>query len=68
MEANSNELYNLLNEHDVARLTQLSLASISRRRTLRLPPNFMKLGASVRYKPSEITAWLNWLPSGGSDV
>jgi predicted DNA-binding transcriptional regulator AlpA len=44
----------LLNEHDVARLLKLSVATVRRRRLLRQPPEFVKLGAAVRYHPSAI--------------
>jgi predicted DNA-binding transcriptional regulator AlpA len=54
----SPELETLLNEYEVARLTGLSVASIRRRRLLRQPPQFLKLGASVRYRPSAIRDWL----------
>jgi predicted DNA-binding transcriptional regulator AlpA len=54
----SPELEILLNEYEVARLTGLSVASIRRRRLLRQPPKFLKLGASVRYRPSAIRDWL----------
>jgi len=49
----------LLNEHEVARLTGLSVATIRRRRLLKQPPRFLKLGAAVRYKPGEVKAWLD---------
>jgi len=54
----SPELEKLLNEYEVARLTGLSVASIRRRRLLRQPPKFLKLGASVKYRPSTIREWL----------
>jgi predicted DNA-binding transcriptional regulator AlpA len=44
----------LLTEHDVARLLKVSVATIRRRRLLRLPPFPVKIGSSVRYKPSSI--------------
>ena len=58
-------LESLLNEHDVARITGLSVASIRRRRLLRQSPKFLKLGAAVRYRPEDIVAWLESCPSGG---
>jgi hypothetical protein len=48
----------LLTEHDVARILKLSVATIRRRRLLRQPPTWIKIGASVRYKPSSIAAFL----------
>ena len=56
----------LLNEHDVARITALSVASIRRFRLLRQGgPRYLKIGAAVRYKPEDISAWLESRPSGG---
>jgi predicted DNA-binding transcriptional regulator AlpA len=61
----SNPLQELLNERDVARITGLSVASIRRWRLLRQGPKFLKIGAAVRYKPEDISAWLESRPSGG---
>jgi len=59
-------LETLLNEHDVARITALSVASIRRFRLLRQGgPRYLKIGAAVRYKPEDISAWLESRPSGG---
>jgi predicted DNA-binding transcriptional regulator AlpA len=51
-------LNTLLNEHDVARVTGLSIASVRRWRLLRRGPKYLKIGAAVRYKPKDISAWL----------
>ena len=59
------QLQPLLNEHDVARIAQLSVASIRRRRCLKLPPIFKKLGAAVRYRREDVAAWLESCPSSG---
>ena len=55
----------LLNEHDVARITGLSVASVRRWRLLRQGPKYLKIGAAVRYRPEDISAWLESRPSGG---
>lgn len=44
----------LLNEREVAALLKVSVATIRRRRLFRQPPNWVKLGASVRYRPESI--------------
>jgi hypothetical protein len=44
----------LLTEHEVAKLLKVSVATIRRRRLFREPPNFLKIGASVRYKREAI--------------
>ena len=65
MEAVHNVTSNLLNEHDVARITGLSVASVRRWRLLRQGPKYLKIGAAVRYKPEDISAWLESRPRGG---
>ena len=64
----NNTLETLLNEHDVARITGLSVASVRRWRLLRQGPKYLKIGAVVRYKPEDISAWLESRPSGGAKV
>jgi hypothetical protein len=59
------QLETLLNEHDVARITGLFVASVRRWRLLRQWLKYLKIGAAVRYKPKDISAWLESRPSGG---
>jgi predicted DNA-binding transcriptional regulator AlpA len=59
---------NLLNEHDVARVTALSVASVRRWRLFRQGPKYLKIGAAVRYKPQDLDAWLTTRPTGGAEV
>ena len=61
----NNALETLLNEHDVARITRLSVASVRRWRLLCQGPKYLKIGAAVRYKTEDISAWLESCPSGG---
>jgi predicted DNA-binding transcriptional regulator AlpA len=63
--ATLNTIEALLNEHDVARLTGLSLASVRRWRLLRQGPKYIKIGAAVRYKTEDVLAWLDSRPTGG---
>jgi predicted DNA-binding transcriptional regulator AlpA len=58
-------LTTLLNEYDVAGITGLSVASVRRWRLLRQGPKFIKIGAAVRYKPEDISGWLESRPTGG---
>jgi predicted DNA-binding transcriptional regulator AlpA len=53
----------LLNEHDVARATCLSVATVRRWRLLRQGPKYIKIGAAVRYKPEDLSAWLESRPA-----
>ena len=62
-----NAIENLLNEHDVARITGLSVASVRRWRLLRKGPKYLKIGTAVRYKPEDISAWLETRPCGGGN-
>jgi predicted DNA-binding transcriptional regulator AlpA len=61
----SSTLETLLNEHDVARLTGLSVASVRRWRLLKIGPRATKIGASVRYRPADLKAWLDSRPTIG---
>ena len=63
--ATVNTLEVLLNEHDVARITGLSVASVRRWRLLRQGPKYLKLGSAVRYRAEDIASWLRSRPSGG---
>jgi predicted DNA-binding transcriptional regulator AlpA len=58
----------LLNETDVARIIGLSMASVRRWRLLRQGPRYLKIGAAVRYKHEDISAWLESRPSGGGHL
>jgi predicted DNA-binding transcriptional regulator AlpA len=58
----------LLDEYDVARITSLSVATVRRWRLLRQGPVYLKLGASVRYKPQSISEWIESRPSGGGGL
>lgn len=55
----------LYTEHDVARVTRMSVASVRRWRLLRRGPTYIKIGAAVRYRPADVEAWLASRPSGG---
>lgn len=55
----------LLTEHDVARVTGLSVASVRRWRLLRTGPRYLKISSAVRYKPEDLKAWIESRPSGG---
>lgn len=49
-----NSLDALMNEREVAAILKVSVASMRRRRLLRQPPDFVKLGSSVRYRRESI--------------
>jgi predicted DNA-binding transcriptional regulator AlpA len=66
--ANNPILETLLNETDVARLTGLSVASVRRWRLVQKGPRYVKIGAAVRYKPEDLSAWLASRPTGGEQL
>lgn len=59
------EALQLLNERQVSTILGISIASLRRWRLLGTGPRFIKVGASVRYLPDDVTAWLQSRPSGG---
>lgn len=61
------ELKALLNERDVAHAVGMSLGTVRRWRLLKDGPPYLKIGASVRYRPSDLADWLKARPSGGGD-
>jgi predicted DNA-binding transcriptional regulator AlpA len=61
----SNGIETLLNEHDVAHITGLSVASVRRWRLLKIGPRATKIGSAVRYKPADVKAWLDSRPTIG---
>lgn len=55
----------LLNEHDIAHITGLSVATVRRWRLLGQGPRFLKLNSAVRYRPADLVGWLEARPRGG---
>lgn len=66
METHQHTFECLLDERDLSRIIKRSLASIRRDRLLKRGCPFVKISSSVRYRPSDIEAWLQSLPRGGS--
>jgi hypothetical protein len=56
----------LMNEYDLARSARVSVATVRRLRAKKLP-KYLKIGASVRYRPEDIAAWLDGLTSDGDN-
>jgi hypothetical protein len=48
----------MMNEHEVARVEGRSVSSVRRDRLLRKGCPYVKIGALVRYKPSDLRAFL----------
>jgi hypothetical protein len=56
----------LWDEHEVASITSRSVASVRRDRLLRRGCPYVKIGASVRYRRSDVEGWLASLQAYGS--
>jgi predicted DNA-binding transcriptional regulator AlpA len=67
MGPNHNPIEALLNEHDVARITGLSVATVRRWRLLKRGPKYIKLGSSVKYPPIFLVKFLENMPTGGGE-
>jgi predicted DNA-binding transcriptional regulator AlpA len=65
MTTQSNVTGALLNEHELARITNMSVATVRRWRLFKQGPRFIKIFSAVRYRPEDVAAWLNARPTGG---
>jgi predicted DNA-binding transcriptional regulator AlpA len=61
----TNNKTHLLNEHAVAEVLGVSVATIRRWRSLEQGPRFIKVGFAVRYRNEDVAAWLESRPTGG---
>jgi len=57
------QLEALLTEQDVARLLHRKLRTIQKDRLLGRGPRYLKIGRSVRYRPTDIAAFLQACPA-----
>jgi hypothetical protein len=55
----------MLTEGDVAQMLTISLASVRRRRLLNQPPMAIKVGRSVRYRLTDVLAFVDECPKIG---
>ena len=55
----------LLNEKRVAETLGMSLAALRRWRYDGRSPEFVKIGAAVRYDPAKVRDWIASCPTGG---
>ena len=61
-------MQNFLTEQDVARQIKISLASLRKWRVEQRGPQFVKVGALVRYRPEDLEEWMARLPKGGDPL
>jgi predicted DNA-binding transcriptional regulator AlpA len=54
-----------LNEHELAELLNVSVATLRRWRILGYGPKFVKFGAAVRYSMEGVHEWVSSRTSGG---
>lgn len=48
----------LLNEHEVASSCSISVLTLRKWRSQKRGPQFVKIGALVRYRPEDVDAWI----------
>lgn len=48
----------LLNEHEVADSCSISVLTLRKWRSQRRGPQYLKIGALVRYRPEDVDAWI----------
>jgi predicted DNA-binding transcriptional regulator AlpA len=60
------KLIHFLKENAVAEILGVSVATVRRWRLLEQGPRYIKIGASVRYSPDDLSSWLESRPSGGT--
>jgi predicted DNA-binding transcriptional regulator AlpA len=58
-------MLSLMTEEEVSKRLSVSVASLRRWRLLSRGPQFIKVGALVRYRPEDLDEWLTTLPRGG---
>jgi len=68
MESLPNHLTRLLNEHNVAELLGVSVATVRRWRPLNQGPKFIRVGAaSVRYRPRDVSEYVERCSAFGGE-
>ena len=64
--ADINLAQTLLTETDVSRQLRVSLAGLRKSRVMNRGLQFVKIGPLVRFRQTDLDAWLTSLPVGGS--
>jgi len=57
-----------LNEQEVSKRLNVSVATLRRWRLEKRGPMFVKVGSLVRYRPEDLDAWVAALPTGGDSA
>jgi predicted DNA-binding transcriptional regulator AlpA len=58
----------LINEHDVAASWSISVLTLRKWRVQKRGPQYIKIGALVRYRPEDVDAWIAEQQSPGVAV
>ena len=66
MSMNQSAFERLLNDHEVAALVGVSVATVRRWRLLRRGPRYLRIGVLIRYRPESVRQWLDARPTGGA--
>ncbi len=59
-------MQSFLNEQDVSKRLNVSVATLRRWRIEKRGPTFVKIGSLVRYRPEDLDSWVDALPTGGT--
>ncbi len=65
MHNNSVAQNRLFKEREVAERLAVSVATVRRWRLFGRGPKYSKIGSAVRYRPEDVSAWLESRPTGG---
>ena len=58
-------MQSILNEQEVSKRLNVSVATLRRWRLEKRGPMFVKVGSLVRYRPEDLELWVAALPTGG---
>lgn len=59
-------MQSFLNEQEVSKRLNVSVATLRRWRLEKRGPMFIKVGSLVRYRPEDLDLWVAALPTGGT--
>src|SRR5215475_7956572 len=59
-------MQSFLNEQEVSKRLNVSVATLRRWRLEKRGPMFVKVGSLVRYRPEDLDSWVAALPAGGA--
>jgi excisionase family DNA binding protein len=59
-------MLSFLNEQEVSKRLNVSVATLRRWRLEKRGPMFVKVGSLVRYRPEDLDSWVLLLPTGGA--